>query len=131
MIGYFGAGFRWSEKVYIMCLYQGHNIIIIIKFIKFIKVIKFIIKKEVSSFDERFGWTNDTPEQVCLHMSEELGEISRLLLQRSKYKKGEAIISDFEDEMADLTYLTIKLSNLLDADLSAGWKRIGERYDKK
>ena len=35
------------------------------------------VQEEVAAYDEKYGWTNDKESQIVLHMSEELGEISR------------------------------------------------------
>jgi NTP pyrophosphatase (non-canonical NTP hydrolase) len=89
------------------------------------------LKRKVAHYDKRFGWVGDRPEQTILHMQEELGEISRNMLKKSKYKKERYCKEDMEDEITDLLYLTLKLGNLLDLDLDSGWGRIGKRYGKK
>ncbi|MBU0761415.1 MAG: hypothetical protein KKD39_00170 [Candidatus Altiarchaeota archaeon] len=82
----------------------------------------------VRDLDLRFGWVSDSPDQTVLHMQEELGEISREMLKRSKYKKEVFEPSKLNDEIADLIYLTLKLANLLDLDVDDAWERITKRY---
>jgi NTP pyrophosphatase (non-canonical NTP hydrolase) len=89
------------------------------------------LQRQVRDYDVRFGWTKDVPENAVLHMQEELGEISRNMLKRSGYKKGEYDPKEMNDEITDLLYLTLKLGNLLELDLDEGWLRIQERYSRK
>ena len=45
------------------------------------------LQKKVSQLDVKFNWTRDKPYQIVLHMQEELGEISRIILKKEGYKK--------------------------------------------
>lgn len=85
----------------------------------------------VKDWDKMFGWTQDTPEKTALHMSEELGEVSRQVLVLSGYKSGEKDRQNLGDELCDLLYLTLKLANLNGICLDNAWERIKKRYDKK
>ena len=89
------------------------------------------LQREVGAFDRRFGWTNDDPEHIVLHMQEEVGEISRNMLKKLNYKKGGYDPEKMNDEISDLLYLALKLGNLLNLDIDEGWGRIGERYKTK
>jgi len=90
------------------------------------------LQKQVKEFDEKFGWTNDTPNQNLIHLQEELGEMARLLLGRDGYKKGEAFTEqDFGEELADTLYLTLKLANQFNINLDEEWASVGERYEAK
>jgi len=89
------------------------------------------LQKKVKEYDARFGWTEDALQETALHMSEELGEISRELLRASGYKGDTLDKEALGDEIADLLYLTIKLGNLTGLDLSKSWERIEKRYESK
>ncbi|MFH1055272.1 MAG: hypothetical protein V1744_04160 [Candidatus Altiarchaeota archaeon] len=89
------------------------------------------LQREVASYDVRFGWTHDKPEETVLHMQEEVGEISRNMLAMLKYKKQKYDREEMNDEISDLLYLTLKLGNLLKLNLDDGWARIGRRYKTK
>jgi NTP pyrophosphatase (non-canonical NTP hydrolase) len=89
------------------------------------------LQRVVREQDLLKGWSCDSPEHTLLHMQEELGEISRLILKRAGYKQGGCDEKDMNDEIADLLYLTFKLANTLEINLEQGWGRIRERYSKK
>ncbi len=86
------------------------------------------LQRQVGENDVKFGWSADKPENVMIHMQEELGEIAREILIRNKYKKGDFELQKINDEIADLMYLTLKLANLLDLKIDDAWGRVQGRY---
>ncbi len=88
------------------------------------------LQAQVRKFDKRFGWTDDEPELTTLHMTEELGEISREILRLKGYKPG-ADTQKLNDEIADLIYLTIKLANSSGLSIDDAWERVEKRYAQK
>lgn len=89
------------------------------------------ISSEVAEIDARKGWTEDETSQTIIHMMEELGEISECHLKQNGYKTGEYTKESMEDEICDLIYLSLKLSNKLDLNLNSGWTRLKSRCEKK
>ncbi len=89
------------------------------------------LQQQVKEFDARFGWTCDKPENTLIHMMEELGEVSSHILHAVGYRKSPPSKDTVADEIADLLYLTLKLSNLLGVDLDEAWGRVEKRYSKK
>jgi NTP pyrophosphatase (non-canonical NTP hydrolase) len=86
---------------------------------------------EVSEYDRRFGWVGDSPENVVLHMQEELGEISREILKIKKYKNQPPSLDGLGDEISDLLYLSLKLANISGLKIDDSWKKIAGRYSEK
>ena len=82
-------------------------------------------------YDKLFGWADDKPEHTVLHMQEELGEISRHMLRMTDYKGEYVDLTEVNDEISDLLYLTLKLGNHLKLNLDEGWSRIQERFKGK
>jgi len=57
-------------------------------------------KDIIASFDEK-GWLNETEYEIMLHLTEEIGEISKSLREKDK--------DNFQKEIADSFFLLIKL----------------------
>jgi len=90
------------------------------------------LQKQVKDMDEKFGWTDDTPLQNLVHIQEEVGEISRLLLGYEGYKKDEKFSEhDLSGELSDTLYLTLKLANHFDINLDKAWEEAKKRYVEK
>lgn len=90
-----------------------------------------ILQEEVLAYDQKYGWANDKESHIVLHMSEELGEISRCILRLEGYKKEGYDKKALSEELIDLLYLTIKLGNTAGIDLEKEWYSAYERYEKK
>ena len=89
------------------------------------------LSDQVGEIDSEKQWVNDIPPDIVLHMSEELGEISRQILKLSGYKKEEFDKQNLANEVVDLIYLAIKLSNVMEIDLDRSWNEMKQRYSKK
>jgi len=89
------------------------------------------LQRQVAGYDERYGWTNDKPSHIVLHMSEELGEISRRILRHEGYKNERFDKKELAEEITDILYLTLKLANSFKIDLDQDWDTMWERYEKK
>ncbi len=89
------------------------------------------LQKEVLAYDQKYGWVEDKESHIALHMSEELGEISRCILRLEGYKKESYDKKALAEELIDLLYLTIKLGNTAGIDLEKEWYAAFERYEKK
>jgi len=88
-------------------------------------------QNQVREYDEKFGWTKDSPIQNLVHLQEELGEMARLILAREGYKDGSFSKQEFAEELVDTLYLTLKLANHYEIDLDDAWACVEERYGKK
>lgn len=89
------------------------------------------LQKQVKEYDRRYGWSEDEAGDIVLHMSEELGEVSRNMLRYSRYKKEAFDEEKLAEEIIDLLYLTLKLANKFDIDLDEQWNSTWDRYEKK
>jgi NTP pyrophosphatase (non-canonical NTP hydrolase) len=89
------------------------------------------LQGEVLAYDQKYGWEGDKESHIVLHMSEELGEISRCILRMEGYKKEGFDKKALAEELIDLLYLTIKLGNTTGIDLETEWYAAFERYEKK
>jgi len=88
-------------------------------------------QKQVTEYDGKYGWGEDKASHIVLHLTEELGEISRRILRLEGYKKEEFSKKELAEELTDLLYLTLKLANKFDIDLDEEWGQMWERYEKK
>jgi NTP pyrophosphatase (non-canonical NTP hydrolase) len=89
------------------------------------------LQKEVMEYDRRYGWDNDRESHIVIHMSEELGEISRRILRLEGYKTEEFSREELAWELVDLLYLTLKLANKFNLDMEKEWYNAFDRYEKK
>jgi len=89
------------------------------------------LQKQVSDYDKKYGWDRDRASHIVLHMSEELGEISRRILREEGYKIEKFDQRELAGELTDLLYLTLKLANKFKIDLDKEWNSVWERYEKK
>lgn len=89
------------------------------------------LQKRVREMDEKFGWTDDTPLQNLAHLSEEVGEVARLLLEREGYKTPKKDDKELGEELVDVLYLTLKIANHFDIDLDDAWARAEKKYGRK
>ncbi len=76
-----------------------------------------------------------TPTQVFLHLVEEVGEVSRNLLYKET-KRGEKIKNttvpkEFDDEIADLLWQTLRLASYLNIDLEDAFNKKYAKNAKK
>ena len=88
-------------------------------------------QRQVREYDNRHGWNRDDAEDIVLHMSEELGEISRNILRYSGYKKEIFDREKLAGEITDLLYLLFKLANKFDINLESEWNLMWDRYKIK
>lgn len=89
------------------------------------------MQKQVSDYDLRYGWDEDRASHIVLHLTEELGEISRRILRFEGYKIEKFDKKELGEELTDLLYLTLKLANKFEIDLDAEWDSMWSRYEKK
>jgi NTP pyrophosphatase (non-canonical NTP hydrolase) len=88
-------------------------------------------QRQVAEYDEKYGWTDDTPGQVVMHMQEELGEISRLMLRLEGYKNEGFSREALAEEITDIEYLLLKLANKFGIDVESEWDGMWPRYEAK
>ncbi len=89
------------------------------------------LQKQVSDYDKKFNWDKDRGSHIALHMSEELGEISRRILRFEGYKTEEFDKKELAEELTDLLYLTLKLANKFEINLDSELEDMWKRYEKK
>lgn len=90
-----------------------------------------ILQKQVSDYDKKFNWDRDKGGHIVMHMSEELGEISRRILRHEGYKTEKFEKKELAEEITDLLYLALKLANKFEINLDDEWKDMWKRYEKK
>ena len=86
------------------------------------------IIEEVRYFLQGRDWLKFSPNDVFIHLIEELGEIGKYLLFLSEYKKKEQghkepPKEDMSREFAQAFSLFLQLCILLDIDLEESWKK--------
>ncbi|MBU3957665.1 MAG: hypothetical protein KKB25_01180 [Nanoarchaeota archaeon] len=88
-------------------------------------------QKIVRKFVEERNW-NSPPNDIVMHMLEELGEIAREILRMQGYggsHKKEDV--NFGEELGDMFYLLLKLSNTLNMDISQEFlKKLEKNRDR-
>lgn len=86
------------------------------------------IIEEVRHFLQERDWLEYSPNDVFIHLIEELGEIGKYLLFFSEYKKEtqghkKPPKEDMSREFAQTFSLFLQLCILLDIDLEESWKK--------
>ncbi len=93
-------------------------------------------QKLVREHLEKIGYTKSetTPTHAFLHLVEEVGEVSRILLhqqtKRGKFKNTTKP-KDLNDEVADIFWQTLKLASYLEIDLEQSFIDKLEKNRKK
>lgn len=90
----------------------------------------------IEAYDKVRGWERVFPSHTLIHAMEELGEVSRLLLQYEGYKDAESpeqLRRDLEEELSDVFVFLFKLAYQLGVDVEAalvrGQAKAEGRYD--
>jgi NTP pyrophosphatase (non-canonical NTP hydrolase) len=80
----------------------------------------------LAGYDRARGWDRVSPSHTLIHAMEELGEVSRLVLQWEGYKDAESperLHSDLEEELSDVFVFLFKLAYQLGVDVEAALQR--------
>lgn len=90
----------------------------------------------LAAYDKTRGWDRVSPSHTLIHAMEELGEVSRLVLQWEGYKDAESaerLHRDLEEELSDVFVFLFKLAYQLGVDVEAalgrGQAKAEGRYD--
>ena len=86
------------------------------------------IIEEIRHFLQERNWLDYSPNDVFIHLIEELGEIGKYLLFLSEYKKEEQGHKEppkenMTREFAQVFSLFLQLCILLDIDLEESWRK--------
>ena len=85
----------------------------------------------VKNFVKERNWET-APNEIVIHMTEEMGEIARAVLKYSEYGGNhQKIDENFGEELADMFYLLLKLSNTLNLKLSGEFIKKMESNKKR
>ena len=81
---------------------------------------------EIREFLDERGWLSFSPNDVFIHLIEELGEIGKYLLFQSEYKRENQgherpPIANLSREFAQVFSLFMQLCILLNIDLEKAW----------
>jgi len=93
-------------------------------------------KKEVQKFVEERNWSKyHTPKNIVQAIHCEAGELSQLLLfknySKEQIRNNQQLITDINDEIADVFIYLISLVNTLDLDLSNAFIKKMEKNREK
>lgn len=80
----------------------------------------------LEAYDSARGWDRVSPSHTLIHAMEELGEVSRLILQWEGYKDAkspEQLHQDLEEELSDVFVFLFKLAYQLGVDVEAALVR--------
>jgi NTP pyrophosphatase (non-canonical NTP hydrolase) len=90
----------------------------------------------LEAWDKARGWDRVSPSHTLIHAMEELGEVSRLVLQWEGYKDAaspEQLHAELEEELSDVFVFLFKLAYQLGVDVEAalarGQAKAEGRYD--
>ncbi|MHA1668702.1 MAG: MazG-like family protein [Candidatus Heimdallarchaeaceae archaeon] len=94
------------------------------------------IIQEIHDFLESRGWLDFSPNDVFIHLIEELGEMGKHLLFNSEYKSEKMghirpSKEDLEREFAQSFSLFLQLCIILDINIEQVWKRELEIMKKR
>lgn len=68
-----------------------------------------------------------SPEVSMIKLTEEVGELARVMIRGANHAKGAAALKDtVEEELCDVLYYTLKLANALDVDMET-WIPLKEK----
>ena len=90
-------------------------------------------QKEVDEWISQFEEGYFPPLAMLARVSEEVGELARVLMHRygGKTPKPGEPAGDVAEEIADAMFVLICLANSLDIDLDEAFARIMEKYRKR
>lgn len=76
-------------------------------------------QKEIDDFFKQQGWPYWSPHEILARVTEEVGELARLINHEygPKKKKSEEVDQDLEEEMGDIIYALACLANTHDINL--------------
>jgi NTP pyrophosphatase (non-canonical NTP hydrolase) len=80
----------------------------------------------LEAYDKARGWDRVSPAHTLIHAVEELGEVSRLVLQWEGYKDAESpeqLHAELEEELSDVFVFLFKLAYQLGVDVEAALVR--------
>ncbi len=80
----------------------------------------------LEAYDKARGWDRVSPSHTLIHAMEELGEVSRLVLQWEGYKDAESpgqLHTELEEELSDVFVFLFKLAYQLGVDVEAALAR--------
>ncbi len=85
------------------------------------------LQDEVEKFVNERDWQTP-PGDILTHMVEELGEVARNVLYMKNYgNRNSSEKSNMDEELADLLYLLLKMSNECKIDLGEAFKHKMEK----
>ncbi len=95
-----------------------------------------VYQQWLEAYDKARDWDRVSPSHTLVHAVEELGEVSRLLLQWEGYKDAESpeqLHAALEEELSDVFVFLFKLAYQLGVDvegaLARGQAKAEGRYD--
>lgn len=90
----------------------------------------------LEAYDKARGWDRVSPSHTLIHAMEELGEVSRLVLQWEGYKdplSPQQLHAQLEEELSDVFVFLFKLAYQLGVDVEAalarGQAKAEDRYE--
>jgi NTP pyrophosphatase (non-canonical NTP hydrolase) len=86
----------------------------------------------VKNFSEDRNWQRP-PTEVLIHLMEELGEVARNVLNMKNYggKHDTNAKENMEEELGDVLWLLLKLSNEVKIDLEKSFEKVIEKNSEK
>jgi NTP pyrophosphatase (non-canonical NTP hydrolase) len=88
----------------------------------------------LKAYDEARGFHHASLAHTFIHLTEELGEVARLVLYREGYREPQdeaALRHRLEEELADAATFLFKLAYQLDIDLEAGLLANKDKAERK
>ena len=78
------------------------------------------------------GFSKETPQDIVLLLTEELGELARAIRKKMGIKiNAKTRVPELEEELADIFIYTIHLANQLGIDLQEAFEKKEEENEKR
>ncbi len=92
------------------------------------------LQNHIAEFDIKREWDGFYPYDILLNINEEVGEMWHRMAWVDEAKKRELIKKyhgKFENDVADIIYLALKLANQLGVDAEKGILDVFQEYEKR
>lgn len=91
-------------------------------------------QEHIAEFDKKRDWDGFYPYDILLNINEEVGEMWHRMAWVDEAKKKELIEKykgKFENDVADIIYLALKLANQMGLDAEKGILDVFQEYERR
>lgn len=81
------------------------------------------LQKYVTELEQERGFLDNTIQQQCLFLGEEIGELFKAVRKQQKMKvDGKSVVGSVDEELADILIYLCSIANRLDIDLEQAFR---------